>query len=279
MSFLAFCLLSSGSRANSIFIECGEKRILVDCGLTGPELNRRMRERGLDPESITDIIVSHEHRDHIHGVCTVAKKFGATVHVNKKTSSAWREFCRNPPAGRRIFQTGECFPLGALEITSFGISHDAADPVGFRIRSPFGTIGIATDLGHVTTIVRESLRGLDALILESNHDPLLLESSPYPRILKDRIASRRGHLSNHSAAALLEELFAEPESNLRTVVGAHISENSNDPSLVRDTLQPACERSRRSCSLHTASMRAPTEIFRVETLTPEVTSSGSSAIG
>lgn len=238
-------VLSSGSTANATLVCSGDRRILIDCGLGYKALNTRIKEIGKDPTEITDIIITHEHRDHIHGVCKVARKTGARIWVNEETGRAWREFHTDPPARRSFFNNSESFQIGELEITPFSISHDAVDPVGFRISSAEGSIGYCTDLGHVTSKVRESLRGLDALILESNHDPSLLSTAPYPAELKARISSNRGHLSNHVAAALLEELLNEEGSRLRFVVAGHVSQKANDPYIVRDTLNEAIQKAAR----------------------------------
>ena len=235
-------VLSSGSRANSTFISHGETNILIDCGLSQKMLNTRLREIGKNPEELTDIIITHEHSDHVHGVCRVARKTGARIWVTESTGKAWREFATHPPARRSNFVSGQAFQIGKLKILPFSISHDAVDPVGFRISLPEISIGYCTDLGHVTSDVRENLRGLTALVLESNHEPALLSTAPYPAELKARISSRQGHLSNHVAAALLEELLMEEDSKLELVIAGHVSEKANDPLIVRDTLRTAIEK-------------------------------------
>ena len=236
---IELCVLSSGSRANATLICSGATSLLIDCGLSSKMLNSRLRDIGKVPEQITDILVTHEHSDHIYGVCTVAKKTGARVWVTKKTSKAWKEFQCSPPFHKSFFESGTQFLIGDLVIHPFSTSHDAIDPVGVRISAAETVIGYCTDLGHVTTEVRERLRGLNALVLESNHEPALLSIAPYPASLKSRIASRRGHLSNHVASALLEELLQEENCKLELVVAAHISEKANDPFIVRDSLQTA----------------------------------------
>lgn len=237
------CVLSSGSRANSTLICHGDTKILIDCGLSHKNLNSRLRDIGKDPEELTDIIITHEHSDHVHGVCRVARKTGARIWVTEKTGRAWKEFHSHPPAHRSHFTSGVKFQIGQLEISPFAISHDAVDPVGFRLSLPHISVGYCTDLGHITSEVRENLRGLTALVLESNHEPALLSTAPYPSDLKARISSRRGHLSNHVAAALLEELLGEQDSTLEFVVAGHVSEKANDPLIVRDTLKMAIEKS------------------------------------
>jgi phosphoribosyl 1,2-cyclic phosphodiesterase len=242
MNDIEICVLSSGSRANATLVCHGETSLLIDCGLASKTLNARLREVGKDPEQITDIVVTHEHSDHVHGVCMVAKKTGAKVWVTEKTASAWRAFATSPPAQRAHFQSGVEFQIGTLTVRPFSTSHDAIDPVGLRISNGDTFVGYCTDLGHVTAEVRQNLRGLTALIIESNHEPSLLQIAPYPAVLKARISSCTGHLSNQVASALIEELLGEESSSLEYLVAAHVSEKANDPLLVRDTLSIAIER-------------------------------------
>lgn len=258
-----FCVLSSGSRANASVFRTDQGCVVVDCGLTWKMLSMRMKDRGFDPLSITAVVISHEHRDHVMGVLQIAKRTGATIYLTEKTARAWREFWTDKPKNWKTFLSGESFEILDLSFTSFAISHDAVDPVGFRIKSSDSTVAMVTDLGHVTSTVREHVRNVDALILESNHDLDLLENCPYPRELKSRIASRHGHLSNDSAAALLEECIREDGCRLHTVIAAHISENANDPSIVKDSLLPSIA-ARESCSLVTASARVATDVFSLK---------------
>ena len=259
---LELSVLSSGSKANCTLVCHGDTKILIDCGLSQKSLNARLREIGKSPEELTDIIVTHEHSDHVHGVCRIARKTGARIWVTEKTGRAWKEFATHPPARRSNFVSGEPFQIGELMISPFPISHDAVDPVGFRISLPHISVGYCTDLGHVTSEVREKLRGLTALILESNHEPALLSTAPYPADLKARISSRQGHLSNQVAAALLEELLMEEGSKLELVIAGHVSEKANDPLIVRDTLKTAIEKQAKSeVGLIVACSYKPTNLW------------------
>jgi phosphoribosyl 1,2-cyclic phosphodiesterase len=271
-SAFELCVLSSGSRANATLISYNQTNLLIDCGLTAKGLNTRLREIGRNPEEITDIVITHEHCDHVLGVCKVARKTGARIWVTEKTARAWKEFHTHPPARRSFFTTGASFRIGELEVDPFAISHDAVDPVGLRISSSDCSIGYCTDLGHVTVEVREKLRGLTALILESNHEPALLAAAPYPAALKARISSRHGHLSNQAAAALLEELVMEEKCKLEVVIAGHISEKANDPLIVRDTLKIAiAKHSKQDIGLITANAINPTSLWNSKSI--EVTSS------
>jgi phosphoribosyl 1,2-cyclic phosphodiesterase len=224
---MRFSVLSSGSKANSTYVEAGGVRFLVDCGLSGKQAENRLGEIGVDPSSLDAIIVTHEHSDHIHGVGTLSRRYNLPVYANKLTMKHISK-----PKGCEIFTTGERFSVGKVEIEPFSIVHDAADPVGFAIHSGGLKLVLCTDLGRVTTLVREHVKGCNAIVLESNHDQEMLQSCSYTWELKQRIASAHGHICNETAGALLAEI-AHP--GLFHVVLGHISERSNTPTLALES--------------------------------------------
>ncbi len=221
---LAVCNLASGSKGNSTYISDGETAILIDAGLSGVELQRRLESRGLRPEDLDAIIVTHEHSDHIKGVGILSRRFKLPVYISPKTRSA----C--PQLGKvhdiRPFECGTKFKIRNLTVHPFSLSHDAEDPTGFTIGQNGTTMAIATDLGIATAMVKEHLKRCALLILEANHDPRMLETGPYPWPLKQRIQSRVGHLSNRDSKNLLNEL---QHANLQHVILAHLSEINNTP--------------------------------------------------
>ena len=194
------------------------------------------RQRKIDA-----IIVTHEHSDHVRGFPTLVKKFNIPVYTNEKTRKRSKDLLA--PIATSEFVNGESFEIGDLEIEPFSVSHDAADPVAFNIKAEGSKLSYLSDLGQVTELVREKVRGLDALILESNHDPDLLLEAPYPWELKQRIKSRTGHLSNLEAGELVEELASNGE-RIQIIVAAHISENSNLPELAVNGLKSAWKRAK-----------------------------------
>jgi phosphoribosyl 1,2-cyclic phosphodiesterase len=221
---LAVCILASGSKGNAIYISDGSTAILVDAGLSGIEIERRLKSRGLDPKDLSAILVSHEHADHIQGVGILSRRFRLPVYFSRKTkrvSSLLREINNS-----KYFECGYAFKINDLTIQPFSLSHDAEDPAGFTVKNDSLKIGIATDLGIATSVVKQHLKGCAALILEANHDPAMLVSGPYPWPLKQRIQSRTGHLSNKASRILLEEIKHE---QLKCVVLAHLSETNNTP--------------------------------------------------
>ncbi len=240
---LSFSVLSSGSRANSILVQSGETKVLVDCGLSAKQAAVRLESHGITADQIDAIVLSHEHEDHSSGVRVFSKRHGTPVYVNPTTHQTCRHLTTIPLEKIIHFESGEDFTIGGLCFSPFSLVHDAGDPVGFRITGGERTLAIATDLGQVTNLVRERLRDIDALILESNHDKLLLQDAPYPWSLKQRISSSRGHLSNDCAAELIEYISrSEGQSRLQIAVAAHISEKSNTPELAVEVLSRAWRR-------------------------------------
>lgn len=251
---MKFCVLSSGSKANSTYIEVAGSRILIDCGLSAKQAEERMRLHGLDPSRLDAILITHEHSDHIHGVPALSKRYKIPVFANQNTSDQFAK-CFH----KEIFRSGEDIWVGAARIEPFSIVHDAVDPVGYVIHGEGLKFSQATDLGRVTTLVREKLSGSNALVLESNHDQEMLRSCDYPWELKNRIASSHGHLSNDTAASFLAELL---HNDLCHVVLAHLSENSNTPTRALDTHLSILSTSP-WFSLECGSVRAPSRVYQV----------------
>ena len=221
---LSVCMLASGSRGNAIHVSDGRTTVLLDAGLSGIEIQRRMASRGLAPENLNAIVVSHEHHDHVNAVGVLARRFGLPVYINARTLQAADRLGALPRT--MDFACGAAFCIGTLRLRPFSISHDAADPVGFTVESNGRKVAIATDLGVVTAMVREHLRGAHILVLEANHDPDMLINGPYSWPLKQRIRSRLGHLSNQDTRELLKSV-AHPA--LQHVILAHLSETNNTP--------------------------------------------------
>jgi phosphoribosyl 1,2-cyclic phosphodiesterase len=252
---MQFSVLSSGSKANSTFIEVGSQRILIDCGLSATQLSKRLLSLGVDPSSINGIIITHEHSDHITGVPSLSRRYKIPVYANQATAEHIES-----PYGMEHFVTGESFQIGDAVIRPFGIVHDAVDPVGFVIEGEGLKFAQATDLGKVTTVVKEALQGAHAVVLESNHDLGMLYTSHYSWELKQRIASSHGHLSNDVAGRLLAEL-AHPE--LFQVVLGHLSENCNTPDTALSTVAKYVSDSIPMKNITCGSVANPTPLYNV----------------
>jgi phosphoribosyl 1,2-cyclic phosphodiesterase len=254
---LSVSVLASGSRGNATYVSDGCTAILIDAGLSGVEIQRRMAAKGLDPRSLDAILVSHEHSDHIHGVGVLSRRFGLTVHISDETRLA-SEAALGKLADVCPFRCGHPFTIGRLAIHPFSISHDAVDPAGFTIGCNGTKVGVATDLGIVTGLVKTHLAACDLLILETNHDAQMLIDGPYPWPLKQRIRGRSGHLSNDDAALLLETL---QHDRLAHVILAHLSEENNTPEKARRAITAVLNGA--GFSLHVASQMTGTRVLTV----------------
>jgi phosphoribosyl 1,2-cyclic phosphodiesterase len=221
---LSVCVLASGSRGNAIYVSDGVTSVLVDAGLSAREIVRRLDSRGLIAADLSAIIVTHEHTDHVRGVERLCRRFRIPVFLTAGTLAAASALQELP----EIFTIacGRSFKIDTLTVDPFSICHDARDPAGFILGANGTRVGIATDLGIATAVVREHLRGCGLVILESNHDPEMLMEGPYPWFLKQRIRGRTGHLSNPDSGRLLSEI-AHP--GLQQVILAHLSEANNTP--------------------------------------------------
>lgn len=233
-------VLGSGSAGNSVLVESPCATILVDAGFSGRDLERRLHSLGVDPESIDALLITHDHGDHTRGMGVLARRWGLPLYITDATRAA----CARLLSGEeRVYGYSTTAPvvIGDLRVNPFLTVHDAADPIAVTVtQTTTGEkLGIATDLGRPTASVRHALRECDVLVLEANHDEILLRESPYPWSVKARIASSHGHLSNRAAAELASELC---QQRLLAVVLAHLSERANDPGLAYETVGATLER-------------------------------------
>jgi phosphoribosyl 1,2-cyclic phosphodiesterase len=235
-------VLASGSRGNSTIVESSSTRILVDAGISCRETFKRLKHLGQDPHSLSAILISHEHSDHVYGLLVLATKLNIPVFMTGATHEAWaralRDDCGDVPQLPNVekFSSGQRFMIGDITVTPFTIPHDAADPVGFTFRSEGVKVAIATDLGYVTPNVSDQLRGCDVLVIESNHDLEMLRGGPYPWSVKQRVMSRVGHLSND---ALADFFTSDYDGGAAYVVLAHLSEHNNLPEVARMAAEKA----------------------------------------
>ena len=230
---VAITVLGSGSGGNCYYLEAGETRLLVDAGFSGRQIRMRLESIGRSPESLTGILLTHEHSDHTKGLKIIAAKLGIPVYCNRLTLEAI-ESQFEAKFNAKVFQTGASFGLGGVSVESFSIPHDAYDPVGFVVQTEAGNIGFLTDLGHATRLVIDRVKGVRALVLETNYDmKLLQDDTKRPWSIKQRILSRHGHLSNDAAANALEELISD---QLQHLYLAHLSRDCNSPELASQVI-------------------------------------------
>ncbi len=232
---MRFASLGSGSEGNGLVVEAGGSRLLIDCGFGVRDTAARLARLGIEPASLSAILVTHEHADHVGGVPAFAARHGIPVWLTFGTLDVVGErFART----ERVygFDSHDAFAIGDLQIWPFPVPHDAREPVQFVVGDGQHRLGVLTDLGVSTPHVEASLSGCDALVLECNHDAAMLADGDYPYPLKQRIAGRLGHLDNEAAAALLASLDT---SRLRHVVAAHLSQQNNTPERARAALARA----------------------------------------
>ena len=228
---MRFASLGSGSRGNSLLVESGASRVLIDAGFGPRETLRRLDRLGVRPDQVQAVLVTHEHSDHVGGAFACAARFGWSVFLTAGTLAACRPGSRGPCID--IIDSHSAFEFGDLSIHPFPVPHDAREPAQFVLEDGNARLGILTDAGHVTPHMVTMLDRCDALVLECNHDLDMLEAGVYPPHLKKRIASALGHLDNQAAASLLARI---DRTRLRHVIAAHLSEQNNSPSLARAAL-------------------------------------------
>ena len=230
---LGFCPLASGSKGNAIYLGTREVKILIDAGIGARTVSARLAEIGVSLDEIDAILISHEHIDHIRGLTSLALQRNIPVFANGETAKAIASALNGMPKFK-IFSTGETFEFGDLEIHPFSIQHDTLDPVAFTIKTEGKKLGFCTDLGFVTSLVKQMLLHCDYLYLEANHEPSMVHASSRPAIYKERVLSRQGHLSNGECAELLLHVAHE---GLRHVHLAHLSSECNAPELALRIVQ------------------------------------------
>jgi Metal-dependent hydrolases of the beta-lactamase superfamily I len=231
-----FCSLTSGSSANCIFVGSETTSILVDVGLSGKRVEESLNSINMTTRDMEGILITHEHSDHIKGVGILARKYQIPIYATSGTLQAIgnTSLLKNVPEELiREIVPDVSFLIKDLEIKPFTISHDAAEPVGYRINNGEKSIGIATDLGTYDNYIVENLLNLDILLIEANHDVNMLQVGSYPYYLKQRILSERGHLSNDMAGMLLSEVLHD---DLKAVLLGHLSQENNYAALAYETV-------------------------------------------
>lgn len=227
-----FCPLFSGSQGNSTYIGCSGSGILIDAGVSGRSVLSKLAERNIRPEEIRALFITHEHTDHIAGLHAVAAKLHLPVYASGQTLAALENLGRLK--GLDTHEIGDTqVEIDGLIVSRFPTPHDCDGSSGFVVQSPDGRkMAVATDMGCLTSEIRQALLGCDLVMIESNHDVMMLENGTYPYPLKRRILSDTGHLSNARCADFLPELVASGTTRL---VLAHLSRENNHPSVAIET--------------------------------------------
>lgn len=255
---IEFSLLGSGSSGNAIFVRGARDKLLIDNGLSLRQLQLRLSALGESLDGLSGVVVTHEHGDHVNGIGTLARRFKVPVYLTAETAARLPEKL-GPIPDQIHFEAGDSFCVGEFELQSFSVEHDAADPVSFVVARDGCRLGMATDLGHVTGLVRERLSGAHALVLESNYCPEMIERSSYPIEIVQRIKSKRGHLSNHDMNRLLKGLLHD---ELQLVVAIHVSQENNTEAKARAMAMNVMRD--HPARLFVAAQNEPTPLFRIE---------------
>ena len=237
---MRFSSLGSGSRGNGTLIEQGNTCVLVDCGFSAKEAEKRLARLGKSADELTAVLVTHEHADHINGVGPLARRYSlpvwattGTLYTDSQAAKAKMTDRLGDGVDIHTVCSHTAFSVGDIEVQPFPVPHDAREPCQFVFGNGDKRIGLLTDVGSYTPHIEEQLSACDALILECNHDKTMLENGQYPQSLKDRVGGDLGHLSNAQAADILNRLDT---SRLKCLVAAHLSEKHNVPSIAQQAL-------------------------------------------
>lgn len=228
----------------------------MDAGLSRKEVVARLASIGEDAEKLDAILITHEHSDHVCGLVSLAKHCGCPIFITRMTAGclAWSDYTPRLDC----FQAGAAFPVGDIEVQSFTTPHDAIDPVGFTFQANGVKIGVVTDLGYLPQSIKFHLRGVNLLLMESNHDLDMLKDGPYPWSVRQRIMGKKGHLSNQAACAFIRD---DLDTTIDTLVLGHLSEHTNHPARVELEADRALQGRRLFTRLVVAQPRVQTEVF------------------
>ncbi len=223
---MRFASIGSGSRGNATIIQHGKTTLMVDCGFSARETEKRLQRLGLDAQQLTALLVTHEHADHVNGVRVLAMRYKLPIYATRGTAS-----CLADDVQSHIREIGfdEPIAINDIGVTPYPVPHDAREPSQFVFESGQHKVGLLTDTGSSTPIIEAALNECDALMLEANHDAEMLEHGDYPDHLKYRVAGRFGHLNNAQSAALLAKINTQ---KLQHIVAMHLSEKNNSPEIV-----------------------------------------------
>lgn len=230
--------LASGSSGNCILIQSGSTSLLIDAGISCRKITQRLKECGILPEQLSGVLITHEHSDHVAGLQVFCKRHRVPIYASEGTCPVLA--CRYPAAAPHLMMipADSYFELGGLTVTAFSTPHDAADSVGYLVSDGTHSAAVATDLGEVTDHVREIITGAELVLLETNHDIIMLQNGPYPYPLQNRILSGVGHLCNEAGAAFAVHLA---QNGTQTFILAHLSKENNTEALALEAVRSALE--------------------------------------
>jgi len=250
-------IIASGSKGNSLAIRSDKTAVLVDAGLSGIRIIEGLHALGIMPGELKGLVISHEHSDHISGAGIICRKLNIPLYISQETYACAAARLGKLPCGTIYFEQGKSFKIDDLIFNPFASSHDAVESSNFVISQENyngAKLGIATDCGYLTRLMKERLQGCTTLVLESNHDELLLLEGPYPWHLKQRVKSRQGHLSNNQAVSVISQII---HPGLKKIILAHLSEQNNNPDLAENEMLRYLEMINHKLDLYIAEQNRP----------------------
>lgn len=234
---MRLCSIASGSSGNCIYVGSEKTHLLVDTGISKKRIEEGLCELEVKGEEIDGIFITHEHIDHIQGLGVFCRKYEVPIYASRGTIagiSACKSIGTLPEGLLKEIDTNIPFSIGDLSVKPFSISHDANEPTGFRVEQGEKAVAVATDLGIYDDYIVENLKGLNAVLLEANHDVHMVEVGPYPYSLKQRVLGERGHLSNELSGRLLCDIVHD---NLKCILLGHLSKENNYAELAYETVK------------------------------------------
>lgn len=260
---MKLCPLCSGSSGNATYIEAGDARLLIDAGLSCKRISELLLKIGVDPRTLSAILITHEHIDHVRGVNVLSKKYDLPVYANADTWSMLKAPLRDVAAKNVcVFESDRDFYLAGVRILPFSVPHDAVHCVGFTVSAQGHKVGVCTDLGHVDARILSILSGCDLLLFEANHDVDMLMAGSYPYLLKKRILSGNGHMNNDDCGRALVKLH---ETGVKNVILGHLSQENNYPALAMIAVRSILEEAgvANDMQIAIAAREEPTGVFEI----------------
>lgn len=258
---LRFSVLASGSTGNAFYIESEQERLLVDAGLSGKQLDRLFQEINIDPSNLSSILVTHEHSDHIKGLGVFARKYKLPIYANAKTWQAMEKSIGNLSIDQKFhFNLEEIKTFGDIDVESFGVSHDAAEPMFYTFHHQGKKVALVTDLGYVSERIKKIVESADAYIFEANHDVGMLRMGRYPWNVKRRILGDSGHISNEDCGLALADIV---DNNTQRIYLAHLSLDNNMRDLAQMSVNNVLQERGISLELMDTYHDKPTALFEV----------------
>src|SRR5690625_917190 len=258
---MRFSVLASGSTGNAFYIETDKTRLLVDAGLSWKQIDRLFSEIKIDPSTLSGILVTHEHSDHIKGLGIVARKYNLPIFANEKTWQAMDKSIGKLSLDQKFhFEANSVKTFGNLDVESFSVSHDAVDPMFFTFHDGDKKVALVTDLGYVSERIKKTVEGANAYIFEANHDVSMLQMGRYPWSVKQRILGDSGHVSNEDCGLALSDVI---RNETKRVYLAHLSKDNNMKDLARMSVDNVLKERDIDIQLFDTDPEKPTTLYNV----------------